>query len=541
MEKSFYLEELQRLSEEIKLDLKRNKIDCLHLLIQQMFDFHLYNSYILKDIESESFLAYFIFFYLEIIYSINGIENDNFGLKLYEFDQEMLSYINNYMSNYSITLVIERMLVLYQMGAIDIEVDNYKIIKCIPKIQNYMERYDLEADDFKIQKTFKLISKDKKIISLINENVSIYKFKWIQFSPNYIVDTYFLKKAEKYINSLEECHHFYDSDTFFGVSFFEYKRILTVISTLIIRNTNYAHYASKKYNHLKMIDILSLRIEEKNLIKIIKEYTNIDEEKTIEIIEILLTDLTQNYSFLEPKYPPLLIKASKNFIMIPLYTFFTNPFLSLFQMLKYKCSKDWDRATINREKIYRTDLYNLFSDDNFIKINSSVKIKSNNITITDIDACVYDKKNKTLALFQLKWNEPFGASLTARESRMKNYLYPSNQWVNQVNEWLNNVEDSDLSRTLGIKKHELIGSKKLLFVVGKYANEFTSDFEYNKQACWISFPMLKKLMNQISKKNIHNPLQEIYNFMPRFREEAKKSKFNFSQTTYKIDDYRIIF
>lgn len=146
-----------------------------------------------------------------------------------------------------------------------------------------------------------------------------------------------------------------------------------------------------------------------------------------------------------------------------------------------------------------------------------------------------------LAFFQLKWNEPFGISLTARESRMKNYLYPSNQWVNQVNQWLSNVEDSDLSRILGIKKHKLIGSKKLLFVVGKYANEFTSDFEYNKQACWISFPMLKKLMAQLNEINIDNPLQEIYNFMPIFREEAKKSKFNFSETTYKIEDYTIIF
>lgn len=210
-------------------------------------------------------------------------------------------------------------------------------------------------------------------------------------------------------------------------------------------------------------------------------------------------------------------------------------------MLQIRCTKDWSKAILKREEIFRDKLYDIFNENYFVKIKKPIKIRKDNLIVTDIDAVIFDKHHGILAMFQLKWNGEYSNSMKARRSRIQNYLNESNIWVDRVTNIIDNTDDEALSRLFGIKKIELNQCTKFLFVIGMFANEFTTEIEYDSRACWLSFSRIKLLKKLVDDEAISDKLTAIVSYQNELRKEMKKTQFNFAEQKFVIDDYTIIF
>ena len=88
-----------------------------------------------------------------------------------------------------------------------------------------------------------------------------------------------------------------------------------------------------------------------------------------------------------------------------------NPFDFMLSELNRRYPTDWDHAVNEREEVFRRELYGLFPAERFGKADRPLKLKNAGATATDIDAALFDASTGTLGIFQLKWQDPFGASM----------------------------------------------------------------------------------------------------------------------------------
>jgi len=113
-----------------------------------------------------------------------------------------------------------------------------------------------------------------------------------------------------------------------------------------------------------------------------------------------------------------------------------SPFNFLLRELRRRYPSDWDSSVDAREDVFRNDLIKLFSRfERIVFFSANISITSR-IGPTDIDAFAFDPLSRVAALFQLKWQDPFGASIRERESRKSNFLKGGNTWVNKISDWI---------------------------------------------------------------------------------------------------------
>jgi hypothetical protein len=168
--------------------------------------------------------------------------------------------------------------------------------------------------------------------------------------------------------------------------------------------------------------------------------------------------------------------------------------------------------------MFRDDLYMLFSMPYIQKIEKSIKIKSSQNDLTDIDAIVYDKKNNTLLLFQLKWQDPHGNSMRERRSRMKNLVSEANQWVGIINDWIRNISKETMISILGLKPESKIDKIKLI-VLARHQIRFTNSEPLSSDAIWGTWPQFCRLM---STESNHNDF--LNSFLDKLQEEQCRSE-----------------
>ena len=84
--------------------------------------------------------------------------------------------------------------------------------------------------------------------------------------------------------------------------------------------------------------------------------------------------------------------------------------------------KDWDHAVDGREEHFRKELYDLFPTRRFAKAEKPLNLRNEGVVATDIDAAVFDSTTRTLGLFQLKWQDPFGTSM--RKAKFQDDEFP---------------------------------------------------------------------------------------------------------------------
>jgi hypothetical protein len=111
---------------------------------------------------------------------------------------------------------------------------------------------------------------------------------------------------------------------------------------------------------------------------------------------------------------PAFIKVGQGRVLSPVWGCTSHPFLFMLNELKRKYRSDWDMAVNQRENIFRNDIYALFKESRFLKLDTNVKIKIGGLIVTDVDALIFDRATGIVGIFQLKWQDFFGNSMRER-------------------------------------------------------------------------------------------------------------------------------
>lgn len=187
------------------------------------------------------------------------------------------------------------------------------------------------------------------------------------------------------------------------------------------------------------------------------------------------------------------VSLDKNFLLIPCFGMLANPYYAMFRHIRKHYRKDWDKAVDAREGVFRTDLASLFPSPRYVVPKHGYKLKRPDRThVTDIDAVILDCVTGSVALVQLKWHDPYGRSISERESRRKN-LAKATSWVKSVKEWVGGRSCAEISSALQLPSSQSIHPPEI-FVLSRYAARFAGDDRADSGATWLSWPELKYVM-----------------------------------------------
>ena len=190
-----------------------------------------------------------------------------------------------------------------------------------------------------------------------------------------------------------------------------------------------------------------------------------------------------------------------------------SPFDFMLSELNRRYPTDWDHAVNEREEVFRKELYGLFPTERFVRAERPLKLKDEGATATDIDAALFDASTGTLGLFQLKWQDPFGASMKKRNSKMKNFLTETNRWVSTVSSTLNHSPTALVSLIGERAARDFEREGIRLFVIGRHFSHFSGGVYRDPRAAWGTWPQMLRLLKESQVGNdpiawLHQTLQE---------------------------------
>lgn len=210
---------------------------------------------------------------------------------------------------------------------------------------------------------------------------------------------------------------------------------------------------------------------------------------------LVLHDGNTRYHAASPGAPaPPMIAVGSNGIVISRYGLESRPFLFLARELRRQDAAQYHNAAIERESAFRDDLNHFFSDRRFVVSDRPIVLRRTDGKLrTDIDAAVFDKKTNSLALFELKSQDPLARSASEMERRKENVLY-ANRQVSGMLAWLNRNGPDEILHRIDwqiAKRHRV--QRVFVFVLCRYLVPFDTSADLDHRAAWGSWPQVLRL------------------------------------------------
>lgn len=209
---------------------------------------------------------------------------------------------------------------------------------------------------------------------------------------------------------------------------------------------------------------------------------------------------------------PFYIRVGEDFALLPVFGSLLNPYYSLFRHLRNAYRSDWDRQVERREAAFRSELASFLDPRRFhVPAKGYVLRRPDNSILTDIDAVAVDRRTGTLALFQLKWQDVFGRSLSERESRKSN-IAKAEEWVSRVRDWAGTESSASLCARLGLPRIHGGDAQPVIFVLARYVARFTGSKAPDDAARWLSWDEFR---GDFARARSHDALRDIGLVRPR--------------------------
>lgn len=392
----------------------------------------------------------------------------------------------------------------------------------------YPNSEQLVVDDFNwwqnqisfSEKDLKRLDYLKPIVAKqIFEKVSVWKKNFIKYESSPDLDEHYEIVGRFFRRKMVGTDSF-PLDSMFG--FLRFEEIIMIIEAIIgyslkhkdhclalLRKTNYKINPWNLYPLDERIDDLAYNIS---------IHKNLDYEKVYSFLKTFAIDNKDIKKLGDSagNAPPPLIRISKEFLLKSIAGILNNPFAYLTRSLKYNYEKDYFNAVNHREKVFKTELYELFNSPNLITISRNINLKLDGKLITDIDALIYDTNSKTIFLIQLKWLDDFGSSMKMRYSMSNNFYNSSIKWIDSVSNWLSKKDIPELLKNdiKSIKNSDIENIE--LLVLGRNFSHF-SDQKEDERAIWCSWYTLVRLVSENE-----NCIKDLNHLVKRLKENNLK-------------------
>jgi len=367
----------------------------------------------------------------------------------------------------------------------------------------------------------------QKIVNLVHGD-------FISYQATEEMDLFYSDFGYLYLNTTQIIDDFDGEDEFGGIKYKEYLNFVQEqMSAALMHRDCCMALAEKTAHKVFMGNILTYAFSKRRYLNGLSEAREIPLEKLQQIISCFTINKENiQYHLKYPGAPPSpFFELGNDTLMRSSYGCLNSPVFFLNRELKRRYEKDYFNAVNNRELRFRNQLYDFFPEDRIIKVERNIIIKNGNES-TDIDAILFDKERKNLALFQLKWQDSFSTSIVERYSRITNLIPKSVEWIDKVERWIHNNDAKSILRTLMIEEVTGQVNDIYLFVISRNHVHFSNQ-KLDERAIWSSWFQVIEAQAKIKSISNSNPLGDFAARLKFFNPEMRRKY----EQNYVPDDF----
>lgn len=414
----------------------------------------------------------------------------------------------------------------------------------------YFER---KSVDFYRDEIVERIIKDKKTKNTLTGDEIKIKLreiitnpygKFISYNTTEEIDEYYNEKGHHHVLRIQGYEDFDTKDKFGSIEYWKYVDLIEILCGVAIMHTDACIELTKMNPQVDMHNILSYMYFKDSTVKIYAKYLGVSESEIEQILSCVTLHKDNYIHHLEipAPVPPMYFQVSENQLIRSVAGCLGNPFRFLNIELKRKYKRDYDIAVNNRESRFRKELFLFFPHQRIIKIPREINISFRGMR-TDIDAVAFDTETKTLGIFQLKWQDPFGHSMKERYSRISNLFPKANEWIEKMKFWLSSTDSKTILNSLQISRNypqETEINEICVFIIGRNDVHFTG-IELDNRVAWGSWHQIIESQARVETK-FDDPIKEMFvklkSFTPDHRADREdmpeRQDFDVTIGNYKV-------
>lgn len=378
----------------------------------------------------------------------------------------------------------------------------------------------------------------------LTDIVEVWHEKFISYKATEQLDIFYKQLGYMSLMTNQVVDDFDEDDAFGGIPYRKYiDQVEYGYRAALMHRDCCMELAAKTSYAIDLRDILSYGFSLTAFIDSLASYTKEKPEVLREVVSCLSIN-KDNFQF-HLAYPgvsaPLYFQLGNDTSMRSVCGCLDKPVLFLNRELKRKYPTEFFNAVNRRESRFRKELYDLFPDDQIIKVHQNTIIRTQNGD-TDIDAILFDTSRNVLGLFQLKWHDSFSTSMKERFSRITNLIPKAEEWIEKVTTWLKSTDSNSILKNLRINDNTRQHIDDVyLFVIARHHVHFTNQ-QLDERAIWASWFQLLEAHAKVKGQNKQNPIGELaakLNFfspeLRRKREQPRRPlEFELNFSKYKI-------
>ncbi|SDD36586.1 hypothetical protein [Kordiimonas lacus] len=373
---------------------------------------------------------------------------------------------------------------------------------------------------------------EKKMMRLVRP----WRTHFIAYGADPEVDDFFHTRAAIVLDRLFQFGTVEPSMSFGGIPYKDYTRFIEYNVAASLKHISFCYLLMKKHPHVELQNVITIWQNKAEQIEHYSEILGLETDKigklfaTTTLTDDFFSANTENYVLPSPQR----IEFGFGHYLRPIYSAYENPFGFLDVMLKAKFPRDWGRAEQTREGIMQEMLSGLFCSERYYS-GQNVKLKQQDRYLTDIDLWIYDRQAATLALMQLKWQDPHQFSVRKRTSQKLNFEKRAGEWVRKIGVWVDQVDTSEIGRSFGMKSATAQGIRRIRkFVISSHNCRFL-DASYDSGAAWSN---IFEFMEVFKAVRGEDPLTETYREISNRNVVPRRAELQSAEVS--LDDIQIV-
>ncbi|MEP2775866.1 MAG: hypothetical protein ABJQ29_13775 [Luteolibacter sp.] len=358
----------------------------------------------------------------------------------------------------------------------------------------------------------RMAERHRGVMGKMFEIVDVWNEHFITYGASPEIDLFYHNFSSALMRTLPGSDVFREEVNFGGIPFKEYVDCVRILIGFALKHLDFCSLLIEKYpDRVKSVDLVSVPCAWKDAVTYLGLAMDIPKSRAEKLL--LTTSITsENFEYhLRVPCGPLASHylISKDSAIRSIRGCLENPYQFMLRELRRLYPKDWDSNVDERENIFREELKFAFSKYPQIEfLPKGLQIITTDLRETDIDAVAYDGVSGVLGLIQLKWQDLFGSVLKERESKKRNFLEKSNEWVDKVVSWCEADEISQRLRSAGLSQAVSEIKQVRIFVIGRSFSYFSGDCSQNQKAAWGNWAQVVRLMDVTSMTVC--PLSELH-------------------------------
>ncbi len=215
---------------------------------------------------------------------------------------------------------------------------------------------------------------------------------------------------------------------------------------------------------------------------------------------------------------PALVRLDGEHLAVLRQGLLTEPLFFLARELRRRDADAYHNASRARETVLRADLAALFADARYAGSVAPIVLRTKDRrNRTDIDAALFDRKTGTLAVFELKSQDPFARS-AAERGRQQEAMRQAGAQMAAVLGWIGREgADAVLARMDAPTAKRFRVHRVLPFVLGRYTADGGDGARRDRRVAWSAWPDFVRLVQQATSGN---PLLSVHSALCGAREES---------------------